>query len=263
MWRPDEPLTVQDFAAVVKQTLMYTKAEGAHSDAANESHPTDRGKVEAIFQQIHNRVVAILAANKQLLGVYDGPAQTPEAKAALAQKIIQPRDLRRFILKVRHDLFDEFFKDQMSPYEKDISDDGRITKDSVTAKIALDKFIDVHTVITRLANTLTELFDVKGLGGFHSDNERSSYESEFGSKRTSMRTPQPPLPPKKIHTQGEHKRIPRNSGSEIPPVPNAELIKKQTELALAERAKANKVNEDVAAYIRGLEEELRRKGKIQ
>ena len=150
-------------------TRHITDTEGC--DAAAEGRGDKRVSMKAEFDRAFSEVKAAIANNKALLGVFDGnggQAGTPEV---MKKREIDPVNLRRHILKVRHDL---------SRHGQNIDASANSVMQGET----------VETIIVRVLDNLTAALGIHDLGGVFSATESVIYEKEFGHEE--RRESQPP-----------------------------------------------------------------------
>lgn len=222
-------MKLKEYFAAVAHVLHEHRTEGEIFDAIAGDMVLEE------FDRAIAEVRDSLLNNKKLLGLFDDDTENPEPKEQKRERDIDPKALRRHLLKVRHDL------SRFAP---------RPTDD--TEKI--DKIGKFEWIVTRILTDLNKaLGNFPELGGIFSKTEAAAYRREFEKAETK---PQPKASPAQRPIIASYPKRQVPSATTVKPSPALEELTKR---AIAARTKSY---EEQKAAIDALNEELRKQGKI-
>lgn len=155
-------MKLKDYMAKITDVIKKQRVEGEVLENASQSDNRNRpGKVKDEYERAITYVKEALAANRELLGIYNGTPIQPEE---LREKDIRKQDLERHILKLRHDLREHAPK---------MRDDEDPDKNRETCE----------RIIFRIVVELNNALGVKNFGGVFSETEAVAYRTEFAPVR--------------------------------------------------------------------------------
>jgi hypothetical protein len=141
------------------------RTEAAIFDAVIEGEGLSTHK-ESDFDRALTKVKNALKTHRALLGVYGPNGEAVEPRDIMRNKNLDPAAMRRYLLKIRHDLNPENSAENSHP-------DNQTQTGTVT------------DVIAKVLRDLTKALNIRGLGEVFSREERLKYEAEFGRPEMS------------------------------------------------------------------------------
>ena len=159
-------MKLSEYISTVAHVLTRHKTDAEIGDALAEGHGMGAGGVNGHFDLVMGQVRDALSDNKKLLGVFDGGAEEAERVKSTKEKEINPEDLRRHILAVRHSL-------------------RRFGKKKPDNSDLIRQYDSPESIMERILNDLSVTLGVTDIGRVFGPEESEEYKSQFGREKKS------------------------------------------------------------------------------
>lgn len=295
-------MRLKEYIDHLSHVVSHFKTQGDIMEAIAEGKGAVPGFHKLTYDYAIEKVRDSLIRNKKLLGVYDQPIETEADREKAKEREIKPYDLKRHIIKSRHDLR------HLKP--KRIIDTS-IGNDNALIEGYTLQIESIEDIVVQILAQLSETLGVHAgeVGGVFTINEQETYHAYFErdqfpkpirpsgifppplpTVREQKLLANPPVPPAPILPNfarpvapppTPRKKSARNKKPQTP-----DKLAEPTEKAMAARRasaaeqlaamseadreahlkvsqNAAKVKDDVAEKIKALEEELRARNIIQ
>lgn len=204
-------MRLKEYIDHLSHVVHYFNTQGDTMEAIAQGKGATPGQHKATYDRAIEEVRDALIRNKKLLGVYDQPIQTEADREKAKERKIKPIDLKRHIIKSRHDL--RHLKPKRTLYTFAGADHETIEGYKLQAE-------SVEDIVVQILTQLSEVLGVSAgeVGGVFTVNEQETYHAYF--KRDQ--SPKPIRPsiifPPPLTTQREQKLLAN------PPVPPAPIL---------------------------------------